>query len=562
MSRVSYDDWVPEKYRKQYFRLEQTMGSLEVDPLCLNACSTLFWQLYFSIKRFIEIKNFNDQTENIRRQYEDLVASGDNTSEEIKVLSDQVEAILEESRKPINERMGEWSGFDFSMLDRAHRVLIDHYSGSNVLENTPKLSDQAYICLHLAAILLRARRLVSWGSTEIQEELIREGELAFNLLQDRFTDITYSSRRINKVIIPEDSIKPGAEIETLTLSKELDAEEYEQQKDSLTTVAYYFLVEAFWFHKEHQDYLKALYMYATHKAFLSASNSALEYEKTDQNGANCFESILINKSTVSDWKSVVEWCSIVADNIDQIDPEIKDIRGLVWPPVQYWTRASTLAENEMSPSEYVKVQRIERIQIHDTRMKRDFLGELFELLEPRSKQALRSAEMFWYQGQDMDGRIEGAANELRHVFEWELRALIFKRTNSSIKNMLLDTKLREKLHLDSNYFNQPIDKLSLWDMSKLLQEARNSNFPPILPVREVIEGFHIDRKSKDFLYNDLPIYLMDLVKNVRNLSEHPAGTDITLLVNRLGEMRRKALGIGGESYIVKLLNIKKAITEK
>ncbi|MCL0057597.1 hypothetical protein M1N05_00810 [Dehalococcoidales bacterium] len=176
-----------------------------------------------------------------------------------------------------------------------------------------------------------------------------------------------------------------------------------------------------------------------------------------------------------------------------------------------------------------------------------------ELLEAESLKALIQAEVAWHESQPAGGRIEATANELRLVFESELRALILKPAGESVNQVLRNRELTKPLNIKS----KDNRGLSLREMAILLTEAGKTNSVAGLPIRQLIERFPLNQKDKDFLYVDLPNYLHKL-SDVRRLGEHPRRSDAVQLRSRARDVRRKALGIGEESYLVRLLTIKRA----
>jgi len=198
MARSHYEDWVSEENQKKYFRIDQTMGTLDDDMLCKDACSTLFWQAFFSLPHS---KTFR------------IINGGVHFDEE-------------------------WKTIDFSILDRIYDLVGKIQNNLNVEITTDILTDKAFIILHLTAVLLSAQRKISWGSPEIVDKLIDIGERAFNQLQgvDRY-DVTQESNQ------------------TEPLNET-------QEKESFWAVAALFLSEQFKVCKENGDNQKALYLFA------------------------------------------------------------------------------------------------------------------------------------------------------------------------------------------------------------------------------------------------------------------------------------------------------------
>jgi hypothetical protein len=335
----------------------------------------------------------------------------------------------------------------------------------------------------------------------------------------------------------------------------------EQREQSLSAVMSLFLNERFKANRRRGSNEEALSSFAMAVALWARSTSALTGELSLQAGVDCCEEIFLNKSTVSDWDGVANSCCLIVDHLSEF-PDSDDLStaqcvldklGWSWPALSYWQRASTRAENEMSPTQFKQLLDLERQSTHLSRLRNDFFGDLTSMLEPESLRALIQGEIAWYESQPAGGRIEATANELRHVFESELRALIFEHVKTSVNSILQDKQIRSRLKIQSTDTNG----LNLREMAILLKEAGDTHSPTVLPLRQLIESFPISQKDKNFLYVPLPNYLHDL-NRVRRSSEHPSRTDAIQLKDKTKIVRRKALGIGEPSYLAQLLTIKKA----
>ena len=128
MSQSRYEEWVPEKDRNSFFRIEQSLGELKNNTRNREAAATLFWQIYF-------------------KQY------AENT--DLRTLLNFVyDLVMEEAKR--------------------------RKAGAADAE----LQSSAFVTLHLVTMLLRAVRDRSWGTEELVEDLVQKGASAFGVLPD------------------------------------------------------------------------------------------------------------------------------------------------------------------------------------------------------------------------------------------------------------------------------------------------------------------------------------------------------------------------------------------
>ena len=431
-----------------------------------------------------------------------------------------------------------------------------------------KLLSVAFTQLHLATILLRVISKISWGSPEVAEDLISLGERAFEYIREYhelYAGSLLSERQALQLLEQHGyifgPILPEERTTTNFIEPPPKSPLQEQREESLSAVMSLFLNEQFKANRKRNRNEEALSSFAMAVALWAGSTSSLEGELDLQAAVDCCGDIFLNKSAVHDWESVANSCCLVVDNLSEIPDngdlvlqDVLDKHGWSWSAVSYWQRASTLAEMEMTPPQLKQVLDNQRNSFHLDRLKNDFLEDFINALEPDSLKALIQAEKNWHESQPMGGRVEATANELRLVFERELIVLIFDLAREPVNQILQNPELRNRLKIQS----KDTSRLSLREMAILLTEAGNTHSLTGLPIRELVECFPISRKDKDFLYVRLPRYLHDL-SNVRRSSEHPSRSDAIQLRGRTRVMRRKALGIGEESYLVRLLTIKKAV---
>ena len=532
MSQSRYEEWVPEKDRNSCFRIEQSLGELENNTRCREAASTLFWQIYF-------------------RQY------AENTDLSI-LLNSVYDLVVEEAKRRKAEAAD------------------------------PGLQSSAFVTLHLVTILLRAVRDQRWGSGELVDDLVRIGASAFGVLPD--SDYNWTIKRLRDVkkrlasaslhlsdVGTTDRIAiTGPPPPSLSETEEL-------RQQALSAVAAMFCNEVFRSRRatdkcqealEYFAWASSLWCEATH----DVERPMLGGELSLQEAVDCFESLTQSHSAVSSWGTVAESCGLICDSLEYFpfaldlwvyddiallsDQELKDRNGQTWTAISYWRRAATRAEFEMTPTEFVESRRIETNTGHAHRLNRDFFGEDWDTLENDTRRALLQMEINWYEGHDMGGRPEEAAGELRLAFEYEVRAAVFA-TSRPVESMLEDPTLMKDLGFVA--VTLPLRKMLI-----LLREAGKENSLKALHLRQVVEGSSLPPGDKKFLYEELPGYLEELV-DIRNKVVHPEYWRSYSSKNGLGEVKRdrdnvrkvreKALGIGGPSYLRRLISIKKVMTQ-
>lgn len=578
MGRLSYEDWVPKEDRNRFSRIGQTIGELENNPVCREASSTLFWQVFFGLKGLsavIEIERRAQAMEKTGYSFNEALnaLAGEENIDKDTVLIALIRREKSWQLIPPSLVQFTWIGLDPAILDRVFNVLLglNRESVTSVKGGgQDRLLAVAFTQLHLATALLRAVSKISWGSPEVAEDLISLGERAFWYIREHnelYAGSLFSERQALQFLAQAGYVvNPVAsnEMNTTTFTELPKSPLQAQREESLSAVICLFLNEQFKADRKSGRNEEALSSFAMAVALWAGSTSSLEGELSVQDAVDCCESIFLNKSAVRDWESVANSCCLIVDNLSQFPDsddlalhDVSDSQGWSWGVV-YWQRASTRAENEMSPSQFKQVLDVEKRSSHINRLVNDFLEDLFVDLEPDSREALIQAEMNWYESRAMGGRVIAAANELRHVFEHELRSLIFKPLRESIDQMLQDQSLRNELRIKS----KRAKGLNLTEMAILLKEAGKTSSLMGLPIRQMIEDFPVGQEDKIFLYVHLPTYLSNLIFDARNPSEHPAGVSKKELERRIKDMRRIALGIGSESYIVHLLKIKKVVMER
>lgn len=106
-ARYKYEDWVTEQDRSRFFRVEQTIGALEDNPILREAASTLFWQVFFYLEAVETARPISG--------LEELISSADPaTCEKAMVELERLKAQLQ----------GEWANFDLTLLNRIHNTSL------------------------------------------------------------------------------------------------------------------------------------------------------------------------------------------------------------------------------------------------------------------------------------------------------------------------------------------------------------------------------------------------------------------------------------------------------
>jgi len=563
MGRETYSDWVPEADQRP--NIEQALLDLEADCKCRGAAADLFWHIEFHYLDGLQ------HLDRVRKPDQDALLFLQDCSRKVtgcpeeKQIADAIRRLEERLNLSEDELRASMIKDLHTLLNRIHELVRGMRSSSRELASCPEDEwvASAFVQLHLVTILLRAIRKKMWGSPELVDEFLDIGEVAFSVIPlSDYEGAPVSERRALKTLIDAGytvSYRSGGDVSD-DIPDETQAI-VEQRKQSLSAVIAMFYNEAFTATADKGANETALVCFARAAAFWEASTSALSGELNLLKAAECFESLISSKSTVSSWEGVAESCNLLCESLSvfpetedlQLDLEIVDGQGMLWRAVEYWQHAATLAESEMSPSEFKLVLDAKEKEEISKRIKQDFLEEDYELLEGDSCKALIEAEDAWYNAPARGGRPEATVNELRLVFEHEVDATVFRQIRESIDEILANSEKKDKLHLNS----RPGGKLSLRDMATMLEKAGDKHSLEVLAVRMYIESLSLGGDDRDFLVSKLPEYLRKLART-RAQPEHRGKVSLEAIKS----LRRTALGIGESSYLRKLLNIKKAVRQK
>lgn len=281
-----------------------------------------------------------------------------------------------------------------------------------------------------------------------------------------------------------------------------------------------------------------------------------------QEAVDIFEHLKRRPEKVKSWARVKEICQKF-DRMSDPYPSgfglgewtITDGNGNQYDSIFYWRRAVGFAECKMSPSEFWDTLRHREAENHSQRLKTDFFGESWEHLEPKTRESLIQMEINWYVSPERGGRLEAAANELRLAFEHEMNAIVFRRIGKAVNQILQNKELKKQLNLKS----RNASNLSLSEMASLLKEASNEHSLRVLSVRQFIEALPLPDTEKGLLYVKLPEYALDLAR-VRRKPEHR--DNYNQIAREIRELRNQALGIGIESLLLRLAQIKMRLRQK
>ena len=498
MVKGNYDKWVSESNQDSYFRFEQSIGALEGDPHCLEAASTLFWQIYF--------ERWPDGTD-------------------LQTLLNRVDSVLDALRNALEPR------------DEAKR------------------QSSAFVQLHLVTILLGAIRKHAWGSEELVRDSVDRGKKAFSLLDANAYGgvlVSYSYRR-GQEILAEYSRTNLIDSRDSQGSRQntIDYDEFQQRSCSAVSSLFHF--EAFRSATTSLEYQDALINFARGmKLWLEAmgdslGNPDLSSEYDLQEAANIFERLLSSKSLVNSWQDVSDACSIIVDSLyiddDNVNPDIDllDSHEIKWPATNYWTRAATLAELEMSPPLFKQLMEDQRRSQHVIRLENDFFQDYWERLEKSTQKNLVDMEDSWYEGIKRGGSWTGSVADLVLAFQHELNHTVF---------------------IKAGYPRVNTPNLNLGDMANLLEAASLGNDLKALSVKQAIESAGISRDDRLFLVSELPPYLRRLWK-IRNKLQHEdqelSDNELRRIRDAFVELRSVALGIGEPSHMKRIVYIKGSI---
>jgi hypothetical protein len=542
MSELQYDYWVPEEDQQRYFRVEQTLGELESNITSRNAVNCLFWQCYFGLSRLETIMNL-----------ERLFSEGLPEPEKQQCM-DIVSKLKATDDSP-------WATLSQTHFDRILELEKKIENKKHQHINEEGISSLAIVKLCLVTILLVARRKISWGDSELFEDLISSGVTSYNLLKNvyGFEDILLSPREFRQMR-SEMETEIGTPLVSESVAESSESTPDEQIENSFFAIVSLFLRDHFEAMANLGKEEEALSSFAESVAFWANSYVTLNIKEYVQSGVDCFENMLKKKSQNYNWQKIANEASLIAESFDEENSyddhseliQVKDATGWNWSANIYWQRASTMAENELSPSQFRQVLDAENRSRHVDRIKRDFLGDLFNTLEVDSRKALIQAEISWYDSEKMGGREAATINELRLVFEKELNSFVFSRIKEPLNRILSNPDHRKQLGIQT----KDVKKISLRDMAKLLTEASNIHSLIGLPIKDYIWQLPIQKPDKEYIVSELPTFLNSL-SDIRNFNEHP-GTK-TEWAKEINNLRRRTLGIGCESKLVRMLLIKRSV---
>ena len=249
-----------------------------------------------------------------------------------------------------------------------------------------------------------------------------------------------------------------------------------------------------------------------------------------------FEELKAHAHNIENWQTISEYCDIIRylgwfylynPNEQVRKPFIAE--GLT--VFEYWGRATTYAEERHSitgsPIPILTRDAIERTETKE-RIKRDFIGNLWELIDKPTQDNLVDVEIQW-----MHSRLDNMVKEIRQVLEMIL-INIFPFLEYTIKQNdghLIIWRIREAIEKDPN-IRKSIERLSIGNHDKIWIKEELTKF--LREINHVRNYFEKDQ------------YLPG-----KNSDEKQKMTENAIAIHH------KLLGIGCEGTLPRLLRIKK-----
>jgi hypothetical protein len=240
----------------------------------------------------------------------------------------------------------------------------------------------------------------------------------------------------------------------------------------------------------------------------------------------------------------------------------------------YFPAQKEFCKSQLSQEDFIAQVKREQNNQHEKRMKTDFLGDLWEYLDDKSKERLNSAEFKWYEGPHRRSCVKAAIEDYSAALEIELHSLIFNDDNiRKWLSELLNQKTQDCLKVRLRLSFKNIDSLTLNDMAKLLASVNDAKYAKELtPLKSLIDRFPISGSEKEFLHSIDFTSLIKCVYRVRNKQVHEKVQ--TVDIKDIADIRKRILGIyvdaprtiehikvDGSGYLAKLLQIKKSIVD-
>ena len=242
--------------------------------------------------------------------------------------------------------------------------------------------------------------------------------------------------------------------------------------------------------------------------------------------------------------------------------------GFMYLPNQIGFCTGRMGQGELHEF-FHEVTRRQSSDQHKLRMENDFFVGLWGYLHRQTKRDVISAEMVWYDSLRKGGDVKSAIEYYSKALGTELRYIIFvsnPRVQQSIKTILADPRQKTVLGLTS----RSAENLSLRDMAILLGKARDNThnrnrWPEVRPINEAIAAFPIpeyeeeNHRLRTFLTREDFISDLDDIRYLRNQSTHSSLLQRSDVLERIGKLRARILGICCEGYLPRLASIKKLL---
>jgi hypothetical protein len=435
---------------------------------------------------------------------------------------------------------GKLDRFDNSTLSRLENLFLKVNDQLIEQPSEQALRARSDFNIHLSTILLLAQNEFPSFSPELKDTLFLRGQSAL----DYFLSNHYLS------------IMNAAEV---------------SRRDEMLFIVYaLFVKEQFKQSNIKQEYEKSLHLFtlAVHLWSQVDSNTNFNMDEPDlQEGADCFEQLFLDTSQVSDWKSIENACEVIKSSLESgprnwinmaFNHTITDHTGKDYLPIAYWQRAITIAQKEIRPGDLILALRLAQENYHRDRLKIDFLGSLLAVMEGMARRKLISGEIAWYQCSSSGGAPEQVVDNVRQVFEIELKTMVFRNISDSVNRLLSDGEKRKSLGIKSTY----VERLSAFEMALLLSEANKQSSLCGLPIRDFLKKTRITQDDRLFLTDKLPFFIFNELNPVRRVVAHgDKDNNMDKLIKSASEIRRKALGIGDRGYLIWLLEIKQKLID-
>jgi len=513
LERQSLSDFVPDEHLRAFPSMDAAIAELERTPEHRDAATTLFWRLW-----------------------------------------DDVDELDPDAVTPLASRLCE--------IWRSQRLVVEASEGAEGLGD-----DDAVAQLVVASTLLTLHRLGLWQGAGLMPELVESGSNAFKRVPFEAHGVLFISSRLVRLFMQQLDWEPTSSLQDDSDSGSTDEPSTSDVKlqASVASITAQLWVSAFELEMGRADYLAALEAFAMSAACLAWSESAFSIFLKQADAATCYRLLTSEASRLESggWRRISEACYLIGDALDADSPDlegdspeppIKWPKAYTWNAKQFWAHAARESENRMSPSDLVAALDQAQTAEHVTRLQIDFLGTLFEAMTESSRNALVQAEKVWYTSDRDFGRRMAAVHEYRHVFEYELREMLFVHTWQIVKRLLQENPEGRRGKVP-----RTIEALSLGDMIWVIEKLKNLD-TSTARLRTALQSIGVSQTIILTIASEVLPAMRD-VNNIRNDDEHGTKTEKALLTE-LAKARKAILGIGQKGAVAALLDIKKGLTRR